>query len=130
MSLKTSSLALDLAKQAANAALAEVQEAQAPTNATAALWQPAKLPSSFHLAPALQQAVQHAARHLDQWLHHEGLEVATTPHSSQENSRAAMAVEIREQGDGRLVRDYSESAVLGLFANQQQRKGVVIDGQV
>jgi len=123
------SLAVDLARQAAAAAMAEVQ-AEAPAQATTKAWQPAKLPQGFALAPALQQAVRQVAGHLGQWLHHEGLEVATTPQPLPRSDSTPTAVQVREQGGGRLVRGYSESAVLGLFASQQQRNGVVVDGQV
>ncbi|MCA3244096.1 MAG: hypothetical protein INF43_02180 [Alphaproteobacteria bacterium] len=125
------SLAVDLARQAAAAALAEVQES--PTTAagsTSRAWQPATLPQGFALAPALQQAVRQVAGHLGQWLHHEGLEVATAPQAPVRSETTAPAVQVREQGGGRVVRGYSESAVLGLFASQQQRTGVVVDGQV
>jgi hypothetical protein len=124
------SLAVDLARQAAAAALAEVQETPTSSGSPHRHWQPASLPQGFALAPALQQAVRQVAGHLGQWLHHEGLEVATTPQPSARSEQAAAAVQVREQGGGRVVRGYSESAVLGLFASQQQRTGVVVDGQV
>ena len=125
------SLAVDLARQAAAAALAEVQETPAAAPGSASRpWQPASLPQGFVLAPALQQAVRQVAGHLGQWLHHEGLEVATAPQPLARSESAAPAVQVREQGGGRVVRGYTESAVLGLFASQQQRTGVVVDGQV
>lgn len=130
------SLAVDLARQAAAAALAEVQE-PAPVSAMGARWQPATLPDDFNLTPALQQALQRVAGHLGQWLQHEGLEVAATPQtlSQKHDSKLGLTppsstLEVREAGNGRLVRGYSTAAVLGLFASQQQRNGVVVDGKV
>jgi hypothetical protein len=135
--MKKPSLAVDLAKQAAAAAMAEVQETETKASFQATRWQPAALPASFALAPALQQAVQQVAGHLGQWLHHEGLAVSMATPSSASGPQplpakeaAPTAVRVQEQGNGRLVRGYTESAVLGLFASQQQRNGVVVDGQV
>jgi hypothetical protein len=136
--MKKPSLAVDLAKQAAAAAMAEVQETETKASFQASRWQPAALPQGFALAPALQQAVQQVAGHLGQWLQHEGLAVsmataggsATGPQPLPTKEAAPTAVRVQEQGNGRLVRGYTESAVLGLFASQQQRNGVVVDGQV
>ncbi len=139
--MKKPSLAIDLAKQASAAAMAEVQAAEAAFQPSSTRWQPATLPQGFALAPALQRAVQEVAGHLGQWLQHEGLAVTTSagaiptpaanlPHTAARTGAVAQAVQVQEQISGRLVRGYSESAVLGLFASQQQRNGVVIDGQV
>lgn len=135
--MKKPSLAVDLAKQAAAAAMAEVQETETKATFQASRWQPAALPAGFTLAPALQQAVAQVAGHLGQWLQHEGLAVrmatpssATGPQPLPTKEASPTAVQVQEQGNGRLVRGYTESAVLGLFASQQQRNGVVVDGQV
>ena len=138
------SLALDLARQAAAAAKAEVQADMAAADPSPQQWQPAMLQQGFGLDGALQQAIQQVAGHFARALHYEGLEVAKVgPMGAQKpqvvpKKMAALnatetpdlAVQVREGHSGRVVRGYSAPALLGLFASQQQRNGVVVDGQV
>jgi hypothetical protein len=60
--------------------------------------------------------------------------VTETPHPAQKADKPLPeqpnAVQVQEGKSGRLVRGYSTSAVLGLFATQQQRNGIVVDGQI
>jgi hypothetical protein len=138
------SRAIELAKMAAEAAKAEVidtEEALVQNHLKS--WQPNTL-QGFKLQPAMQKAVQHVAGHLARALHYEGLDVVTlasltpvvteTPHPAQKADKPLPeqpnAVQVQEGKSGRLVRGYSTSAVLGLFATQQQRNGIVVDGQI
>ena len=140
------SLALDLARQAAAAAKAEVQAdmTEAAPAAPAQRWQPTNLHEGFGLDGALNQAIKQVAGHFARALHYEGLEVAEVWQNSAAKPQslpkkaavkpdaqtADLAVQVREGQSGRVVRGYSAPALLGLFASQQQRNGVVVDGQV
>ena len=142
------SRAIELAKLAAEAAKAEVMESEA-----AALppvqgpWQPANL-QGFKLQPAMQNALVQVAGHLARALRYEGLDVVTslegdhplspkvtekaqTPQKADiSGAEAISTVHVQEGQGGRIVRGYSTPAVLGLFASQQQRNGIVVDGQI
>lgn len=133
------SLALDLARQAAAAAKAEVQAEMAPAAASSQGWKPAQL-AVIELDNALQTAISQVVGHFANALRHEGLEVAPVAEKTQRvptkealtqgAETLAQSVQVREGGTGRVVRGYSAPALLGLFAIQQQRNGVVVDGQV
>jgi hypothetical protein len=132
MATQKPSLAVDLARQAAAAAKAEVQAEEAASVAATTRWQPAEL-GHFSLHDAVASAVASVSSHLARALHYEGLEVAAAaplPHSLPKEEAATIAVQVQEGVTGRLVRGYSTPAVLSLFASQQQRNGVVVDGQV
>lgn len=128
---------VELAKMAAEAARAEVEETE-PKPTAPQQWRPATL-QGFHLQPAMDKAVKQVAGHLARALHHEGLDVVVpavtqTPHTpiqaAVSSPEAQNIVQVQEGNGGRLVRGYSTPAVLGLFASQQQRNGIVVDGQI
>ena len=136
--------AIDLARMASEAAKAELLEAQGPAGLaplgaarTDGRWQPASL-NGFQLQPAMAQALQEVVNHLTRALYYEGLSVSTPtvtdiPHTVPKDAASAAlphVVEVNDGQNGRLVRGYSTPAVLSLFANQQQRNGIVVDGQI
>ncbi len=128
MAQKTS-LAVDLARQAAAAAKAELQPEPTAAAGSFSRWQPPALPEKFELGRALGQALHQAAGHFARTLRHEGLDVAPAPQGVEATEQ--IAVHVKEGGGShRVVRGYSAPALLGLFASQQQRTGVVVDGQV
>jgi hypothetical protein len=134
------SLALDLARQAAAAAKAEVQADMAPQAPAFQGWKPTEMQGGFELDGALQTAISQVVGHFAKALRHEGLEVGPVAEKPQRVptkqavtpalETPSASVQVREGGTGRVVRGYSAPALLGLFASQQQRNGVVVDGQV
>lgn len=147
MAIKQSK-AVELAKLAAEAAKAEVMESEAEALPMAqGPWQPANL-QGFKLQPAMQNAVHQVASHLARALRYEGLDVVTSleathpladkvaekaqtpPKADGSAADAPPTVHVQEGTGGRIVRGYSTPAVLGLFASQQQRNGIVVDGQI
>lgn len=132
-------LAAELAKQAAQAAREEVAAAEAATSGKVPVvakkgWTVPVLSDKFLLDTALENATSKIAGHYRGLLAPQGLvvaleDVAATPQMP-EQSVASVQASLREQGTGRLVKAYTPTALLTLFATQQQATGVVVDGQV
>ncbi len=141
----SSSVAMELAKQAAAAARAElaaedneIVHAPAAPQAFSGRWTPALLPDQFGVDAALNQALTHVVGHMQHMLRLEGLDVAATAvgggvaqkKQSLPVSSADTRVAVREGVTGRVIRTYTTPAILGLYASQHQRNGIVVDGQV
>jgi hypothetical protein len=133
------SLAMELARQASAAAKAEMAGEAPPAAMGPGRWAPALLTETFQLETALGQAVHNVAGHLKAMLHFEGLDVALPQaqaagvmHKSHEvpTKQADTVVAVREGVTGRLVRTYTAPVILGLYASQHQKNGIVVDGQV
>jgi hypothetical protein len=130
-------LAAELAKQAAQAAREEVAASEAVTSgktAPAKGWTVPVLPDKFMLDTAMQKATSQVAGHYRNVLAPQGLIVSLEDVAGEAQMPAQNTVNVqaslREQGTGRLVKAYTPTALLTLFATQQQATGVVVDGQV
>lgn len=123
-------LAAELAKQAAQAAREEMGEAprkgggkDGPSG-----WKPASIPADFRVDSALGFAVGQVAAHYRKLLAPEGMEMAVVTDTTQ--GVPVFQADLRDGGTGRLVKAYTAPDLLAMYASQQKRNGVVVDGQV
>lgn len=126
---KNVGLAAQLAKQAAQAAREEVSTSSAGRKAKAdSGWTPPALPLDFDVDRAITRAATKVAAHYRQILAPEGLNVAVVTDGLQgvEDFRA----DLREKGTDRVLKAYTAGDLLAMYAGQQRRTGVVVDGQV
>lgn len=126
---KNIGLAAQLAKQAAQAAREEVAAASSGKKpAGKAGWAPPVLPQDFDVDRAVTRAATKVAAHYRQILAPEGLNVAVVAEGLQGD--ADFQADLREEETGRVIRAYTAGDLLAMYASQQRRNGVVVDGQV
>lgn len=126
---KNIGLAAQLAKQAAQAAREEVSAAGSGKKAVGkTAWAPPSLPLDFDVDRAVTRAATKVAAHYRQMLAPEGLNVAVVTDGLQ--GADDFQADLREEETGRVIKAYTAGDLLAMYASQQRRNGVVVDGQV
>jgi|GEM_PF-2190977 len=103
---------------------------QAPTGASE-LWTIPEL-GHFELEPALNRAGKTAYGHLQTLLKPDGMYVELpqyTEETASDNATLPQAT-IKEQGTNKTLKTYSEQAILQLYAHNQGRPSIIVDGKV
>lgn len=123
------SLAAQLAKQAAQAAMAEAAgETPQPKAEAPSGWKVPVLPEGFRLDDAVNRAMDTAKTYLNHLMETEGLVVDLQ--QAVGGSTADAVANVRELGTDKVYRAYSGDGLLRLYAVQRQEKGVVVDGSI
>lgn len=123
MAGKIGGTAAELAKQAAQAALAEAGGAEPVAKSPGLGWQPPKL-GVFRMDEALDRAYGNAANYLNYMLSPEGLVIDVQQQDAQTQAM------VLEKETSRVYRAYAGEDMLRLYATQRGGRGVVADGQV
>lgn len=123
------SLAAQLAKQAAQAAMAEAGgDVPQPKNEPQTGWRVPVLPDRFSLDDALGRAMDMAKGYMNHLMATEGLVVDLQQQVG--GNASDMVASVRELGTDKVYRAYTGDGLLRLYAAQRQEKGVVVDGSI
>lgn len=95
------------------------------------LWRIPEL-SDFQLESALENANKNAYAHLQNLLKPDGMYVEMPQYLSKtaEEEGVLPQATIKEQGTDKPLKNYSEQAILQLYAHNQGRPSIIVDGKV
>lgn len=127
---QTTAQAVSAQNQAATLSSAETIKGKPKTG-----WRIPEL-KNFKLDPAMEKANTTAVNHLQNLLSPDGMYVEmqqeaeeSAPEATSYNSQNRQAV-VRETGSEKELKSYSGQAVLQLYAHNQHRSSIIVDGKV